>query len=222
MMGTRTEDGFTLIELLITILLLSLVSIGFYQVLFAGQDSSDVTQDVVEVSAEARLGLNRMLRDTREAASLQAASANSYRIRTNFDGDSVQNENPNQSGDYEEVTFTFVGDRIAISAVVNTSWGGGTIGETITETLMDGVSCVPDSGGVCRPVFTFTSNILKYDADNNGQTTYAELTAARNAGATDLSSNVLSHINGIDYLFNVQKGDQVTAFRSQATLRNLR
>jgi prepilin-type N-terminal cleavage/methylation domain-containing protein len=216
-MKRRDERGFTIIELLVTVAVLSLVSAGFYQVLFAGQRSSEGTRDVVDISEEARLGLNRLLRDTREAQTITATSATEYSIRIDFDGDG-DTVNDLASGDYENLTFQLSGRSILVSA----PYGSGASSGVVTETLMDDVTCVQGAGGVCEPLFTYTSNLLQYDADGDGETSYAELQAAQAAGATDLAADLSTHITGVKFLFNVEKGGRTTTFRSSATLRNRR
>lgn len=216
-MTRRNESGYTLIELLVTFALLSVVTTGFYQVMAAGQRSSDGTREIVEISEEARLGLNRMLRDTREARSITPTSATEYTIQIDFDLNGTI-ENDVNEGIYEELTFALSGRSIVVTA----NYGSGATSGTVTETLMDDVTCVEDAGGVCRPLFSYTSNLLTYDGNGDGVTTYAELAAARAAGATDISADIASHVTGVEYLFKVEKGDRETTFRSQATLRNRR
>lgn len=207
------EDGFTLIEILVAIGVLAAVSAGAYQLLFAGQRSSNTTRDVVTISEEARLGLNRMLRDTREASSIDNATATSYTVVLDFDNDQFPGENPNQAGDYEKVTFSIVGDEIRISAALATS--------TITETLIDGIQCLNPGSG-CAPVFEYTSSALTYDSNGDGETSMAELAAARAAGATTISSDLDEEIDVVDYDFRVSSGDSISDFHTQVSLRNKR
>lgn len=209
----RRQDGFTLIEILVAISVLSVLSLGAYQLLFAGQRSSNATRDVVTISEEARLGLNRMLRDTREASSIDNATATSYTVILDFDNDQVAGENPNEAGDYEKVTFSIAGDEIRISAALATT--------TITEVLIDGVECV-DTGSGCAAVFEYTSSLLTYDSNGDGETSMAELEVARAAGATTISSDLDDEIDGIDYDFRVASGNSVSDFHTQVTLRNMR
>lgn len=207
------QRGFSLIEVLVAIAVLSVVSLSAYQLLFAGQSSSNRTEELVTISEEARLGLNRMLRDTREAGTIQDATAASYTVILDFDNDGSPGENPNQAGDYEKVTYSIVGDEIRISARLATS--------TITEVLIDGVQCF-DGGAGCTPVFEYTSNQLRYDSNGDGETSMTELAAARAAGATNISSNLSDEISTVDYDFRVASGDSVSDLHTQVTLRNTR
>lgn len=207
------QGGFTLIEVLVAIGVLSALSLSAYQLLFAGQRSSNTTRDVVTISEEARLGLNRMLRDTREASSIDNATATSYTVVLDFDNDQQFGENPNEAGDYEKVTFSIVGDEIRISAALATS--------TISEVLIDGVECF-DPGPGCSPVFEYTSSLLTYDTNGDGETSMDELAAARAAGATTISSDLDDEIDAVDYDFRIASGDSISDLHTQVILRNRR
>jgi prepilin-type N-terminal cleavage/methylation domain-containing protein len=150
---SRSDDaGFTLVELLIGVFLLLVAAVGFYSVMFSGTRSTDTTQSVVRISEEARLGFNRMVRDTREADSIVHASPAQYRVLIDFDGDGSY-DNPNADGDYEDLTFSFnAGEK------------------TITlngELLIAGVEQIAG-----EDVFTFTSNLLQYDWSGDGVTSW--------------------------------------------------
>ena len=95
-MTPRSESGFTLVEVLVTMFVFAIVSVGFYQVMFSGSRGADTSQRVVNISEEARLGFNRLIRDTREATSLDCPpvgsvcpGANGYSIIVDFDGDDI-------------------------------------------------------------------------------------------------------------------------------------
>jgi prepilin-type N-terminal cleavage/methylation domain-containing protein len=195
------ESGFTLVELLVTMGIFALVSVGFYSLLFASQRGAGTSQDVNEISQEARLGLNRMIRDTREAGTLTDVTATGYTVEIDFDGDGVI-----EASEFEVVVFAYDagGSRLTI--------GNG----TTTETLIGGVS--PISGVA---MFTYDSNRLEYDANNDGKTTVAELDAAQASGAT-LTTDKSAYLSNVSYAFRISKGDSVASFYSQAQLRNRR
>ena len=87
MTSSASENGFTLIETLVAITLFSVVSISFYSVMLSGSRGADTTRSVVRVAEEARFGLNRMVRDTREAQVMAEADEDSYRVQIDFDED---------------------------------------------------------------------------------------------------------------------------------------
>lgn len=198
MRAMSDERGFTLIELLVVIALFGIVSVGFYQVMFSGVRGGETTQDVATISQEARLGLNRVVRDTRETSALLSATETSYTVEVVFPGTTAP----------EQVTY---------------SYHAGT--QTIRlngEVLIEGVE--PIAG---TPMFSYSSNRLEYDwgvggvGALDGVTTLAELEDAASHGVT-LATNKLIYISNIDYAFRVRSDNRVTEFFAQAQLRNRR
>jgi len=112
MTHAREEAGFTMIEVLVAITLFSILSVGFYQVMLSGVRGTDTTQDVVTISSEARLGLNRMVRETREADVISCAGGGgpcatptSYTVNIDFNGDGVYDPSS-----MDVITFTYDSD----------------------------------------------------------------------------------------------------------------
>jgi prepilin-type N-terminal cleavage/methylation domain-containing protein len=204
------ESGLTLVEVLVAIAILSVVSLGFYSVMLSGVRSSDTTESVVAISEEARLGLNRMVRDTREGDSLASASPTSYRVRVDFNDDSAY-QNPNANGDYENLTFAFV------------AGSGGAPGRITLNgsTLIDGVRAIPG-----QDIFTYYSSNLVEDADNNGIAEWQELDASTSVGVGNgngvLDSGELPFITNVRYAIRVEAQDRATEFYAESQLRNLR
>lgn len=199
------QRGFTLTELLVVMGLFALFASMFYSVLLAGRRGANTTQDIATISQEARLGFNRMVRDTREAAQtsgLVSATATSYRIRVDFDGNGSFD-----AGAFEDITYAYDADgqRITIS------------NGSVTETLVAGVDPIPG-----RDMFTFTSNRLEYDTNPiDGVTTISELDAAAAAGAS-LNADKLPYITSVSYAMRVTSGASTTDFYTQAQLRSRR
>lgn len=201
MRGIREDAGFTLIEVLVVMVVFSIVSVGMYSILFSGRRGATTVQDVAAISQEARLGFNRMVRDTREASTLLSATANSYQVEADFDGDGTV-----EVSEFERVTYAYVPatGRITISNGI------------ITETLIAGVVPIPG-----KDVFSYSSNRLEYDANEDGKTTIAELDAAQAAGAS-LTTDKLGYVTEITYAFEITSGDSASIFYTQAQLRNRR
>jgi prepilin-type N-terminal cleavage/methylation domain-containing protein len=208
-MRCSDDAGFTLVELLIGVFLLLVAAVGFYSVMFSGTRSTDTTQSVVRISEEARLGFNRMVRDTREADSIVHASPAQYRVLIDFDGDGSY-DNPNADGDYEDLTFSFnAGEK------------------TITlngELLIAGVEQIAG-----EDVFTFTSNLLQYDWSGDGVTSWQELDEAPNHGVSGVGNNngvldegELPFLTNVGFAFRVEDGNRSTEFYAEAQLRNRR
>jgi prepilin-type N-terminal cleavage/methylation domain-containing protein len=228
------EAGLSLVEILVALAIFSLVSVAFLSVMLSGARSSDTTRANVRVAEEARLGINRMVRDTREAGWIAlpgtspSATYTSFTVKVDFNGDGAY-ANPvgpgvDVGGNYEVVTYAYddAGDRITLTAE-----------GFPTETLVNGVDCVrPEGGGTCTSeVFSFTSNRLEYDWDSNGVVTLAELNAAActpyNVTAMDVCNGILvdkelANITSVNFAFSLKTGNRATNYYTEAQLRNRR
>lgn len=193
----KDDRGFTLIELLVGLLLFAIVSGAFYSVLFSGVGGSETSRAVADIAEEARLGLNRMIRDSREAFDLTTATPTSYTVKVDFDGVPAT-----ETAGAETLTYSF-------DSPTNTIRLNG-------EILIAGVEQVPG-----RDVFSYSSNLLEFDWDNNGVTSLAELDAAASqTPPISLAANKLVYISNISYHFRLRSADRASVIRAQAELRN--
>ena len=207
MMEERSQSGFTLIELLVTIGLFSIAAAAFYQVMFSGVRASDTTRSVARISEEARFGFNRMVRDTREAARITAATADgtSYTIEVDFNGNNLI-----EAGEVETFTYDDATGRIMISA------GGD------PEPLIRGVTSFGTG------VFSFSSNELRFDHDPvDGIATWQEidkppLGVTGGNGDALLNSAEYPYLTNVNFALRVAAGDRSTDFFAEAQLRNRR
>lgn len=210
-MTDRREHGFTLIEILVAISLLSVVLVGFYSVMLSVVRGSQTAESVVRISEEARAGFNRIIRDTREAEAITIARPNELGIQTDFNDDGLI-QSPNLSGDYENLIFRRQGGRITI----RTSTNGP------PSTLIQGVEPLAGATGV----FSYSSNLLEFDANDDGIATCIELSqsGATGVGDGDATCDESEHafISSIDFAFQVVDGEQSSVFHAQAQLRNSR
>lgn len=209
MRRTKSEDGFTLIEILVAIGLFSAISIAFYQVLFASQRHSDTSTSIANVSEEARLGFNRMIRDTREGDLIEEAEPTGFNVKVDFDRDGNY-DNPNAVGDYEDLTFTYIADDELI--ILN------------GEVLVRGVQKI-----VGQDVFSYSSNFLEYDWNADGVTTWQELDQAAAHGVVDvgnsngqLDDGEYPFISSVGFAFRVVQEDRSAEFYGEAQVRNRR
>lgn len=188
----RAEKGFTLIELLVTISVFSIVSVGLYQVMISGVRGGETAQDVASIAQEARLGFNRMVRDTREASTLVEATATSYKVAVVYTGSTTP----------EDLTYSYH----AGSATIRLNG----------QILIEGVEPIGTT-----PIFTYSSNRLEYDWDGNGVTSWEELNDAGSHGVV-LGADKLLYVSSVDYAFQISSGPRETEFFAQAQLRNRR
>lgn len=218
MTATRAsrQDGYTLVELLVAMMIFGAVSAGLFGVMFSATRSSEHTRRIAGVSEQARLGLNRMVRDTREGSAIDSVSAdrNSFEVHVDFDGNNVITPLPNANsiGDLEELTYTF--DPASKTLRLN------------GEILVKGVECARDSAGNCVPAFSFGSNRLEFDTNKDGVTSWQELDAAPatyGVGNGDGQLNwELPLISNVSFALRVQDGNAKQDFYAEAQLRNQR
>ena len=184
----------------------ALVSSAFYAVMFTVKSGTRRSRNVAVVSEEARLGFNRMVRDTREGQELTAASTNSFTVRVDYENDGLGPQT---------LTFAKSGNTITLNG----------------EKLMDGVDCIKNGAGACRQsVFRYTSNRLEYDWNKDGITTWQELDISSSStygvvgvGNNDGTLNVeLPFITDVTFALRVTKGGTNSDFIAQAQLRNRR
>jgi prepilin-type N-terminal cleavage/methylation domain-containing protein len=212
----RREDGFTLIEVLVSMTLFAAISAGIFGVMVSTTRGSETARRVAGVSEQARLGLNRMVRDTREGSAIDsvAADLNSFEVHVDFDGNNVITPLPgtNSLGDVEELTYSY-------QPASKTLRLNG-------EILVTGVECARDAGGACIPAFSFGSNRLEFDTNKDGVTSWQELDlapATYGVGNNDGALNwELSLISNVSFALRVKDGATQRDFHAEAQLRNQR
>lgn len=214
MTDVRKQSGFTLIEILVGLFLFSVASVGFYQVLFATASGSETARSIARVSEEARLGLNRLVRDAREAEVLLNPTATSYQIEIDFDGDGIEPTPADPAGNYERmiVTWNEAARTISLSNGVT------------TEVLMRDVDCSRKADNTCFDIFNYSSSRLEWDTDDDGVTSPAELEAQPSVGNGNgiLDGQELGFVDGIRYSFVVEIDDRAENFYAEAQMRNQR
>jgi prepilin-type N-terminal cleavage/methylation domain-containing protein len=201
----RGDAGLTMTELLVAIGIFAIVSTSFYSVLFAVQRGSEDARRVASVSEEARLGFNRMVRDTREGLELTAASANEFTVRVDFENDDLGPQ---------DLTYKKTGNEIQLN----------------NETLMEGVDCIRQSGSCVQEVFRYTSNRLEFDWNGDGVTSWEELdaSAAPSHGVIGVGNNdgelndELAFVSDVMFALEVSNGDSNGDLIASAQLRNRR
>jgi prepilin-type N-terminal cleavage/methylation domain-containing protein len=217
---THDEGGFTLVETLVAIVLIAILSIGFYQVMFSTVRGASNTQQVAQIAQEARGGLNRMIRDTRAASDLITASATSYRIWTDYDLDRIVD-------DYEYMQYAYASGQFTITPLTVPA-GGSPSSFTGAEATLTGQTAavlVDHVGQIgTSPVFNYSSNFLTFDANSDGQVTSAELDTASGLGNNNglVDGLELKYVSDIAYSFTVTVSTRSTNFYGQADLRNRR
>jgi prepilin-type N-terminal cleavage/methylation domain-containing protein len=212
------ESGFTIIELMVAMFVFSVVSVGFYQVLFSATSGSNTAEDGIRVSEEARLGFNRLVRDTREANEITDVTTTGFDILVDFDGNGTIAPTPaDPSGSYERLTIQF--NRAAGTVTMGTGPGA-------TEVLVRGARCITDAIG-CS-IFEYSSSRLEFDTNGDGITSAQEVDVAAGnpsnwatTGYPD-SAGERRLIDIVSISMGVEVGDSRTDFYAEAQLRNRR
>jgi prepilin-type N-terminal cleavage/methylation domain-containing protein len=239
----RNDRGFTLVEVLVAVTLFSILSVGFYQVMFAGVDGAQTSRNVAQISEEARVGFNRMLRDTREAGGhcfaggggtcgIATATDTSYSVEVDFDGDAVVDYDADE---FLEFSFDAVAGTISVASLnADRSVRSG------PEVLVAGVREIQPTASNPNPppVFSYSSNYLEYDHDPvDGVTTWEEIDDPPSGvvgvgdgddcldqtglcGEDNLRE--LFYISNISYAFEVGVDGRFSAFYGETSLRNRR
>lgn len=228
MTPARSEDGYSMVEVLISLLIFSVVSIGFTSVMMSSARSTDVTRRNVRLSEEARLGLNRIARDVREAGwialpgNVADTAYTSFTVRTDYDGNGAYANSTGPNGtaesNYEVITYAYDAAAKRITATAD---------GFPTETLIKGVE------PTTSPVFSFTSNRLEYDWNSDGVSTMLEV--SQNACAqggynltldtacnNTLTDKELAYLTNFALAVNVTSGTSKSEFFAEAQLRNRR
>lgn len=216
--GSRGERGFTLIEVIVALTVFSAASAGIFGMMVSATGGSETARKIAGVSEQARLGLNRMVRDTREGSAIDWVSAdlNSFEVHVDFDGNNMITPLPgtNTLGDVEELTYAF--DPASRTLRLN------------GEVLVRGVECARDAGGSCIPAFSFGSNRLEFDVapTKDGVASWQELDqapATYGVGNGDGQLNwELPLISNVAFALRVEDDTAARDFYAEAQLRNQR
>ncbi len=204
------DGGFTLIELLVAMGLFGVLSTVLLSFVLSTANTTDSVDRASTGVAEARLALERMSRELRQARAIEAAEITadsvSFTFWTDFDGDGVRDPD---AVDPEVLTYTWTrsSSRLTLSAA-----GGGS---TVTRPVL--------AGGVTDVSLRLRSSLYQYDGNADGTTTWQELDAAgglvgNNNGVPD--GLELEHIDLVSIRLKIETEGSTRDFALQADLRN--
>ncbi|MBE0430058.1 MAG: prepilin-type N-terminal cleavage/methylation domain-containing protein [Thermoleophilia bacterium] len=146
--NANREHGFTMIELLIAILLLSVVMAAIFSFLWGASSYWRTAQDAADVTENARMGLNRMVREIKQASIVTEAEAGQISFEVDFhDGTGKQ-----------MITYGYDGE----GGTIWRSSGGGP-----EVTMVNNVRLAQ---------FEYYGNDYRCDANNDGLVELGELT----------------------------------------------
>ena len=185
-----SQGGFTLVELLVAMtlfLILSGIVLTAVITLSKGLDKARVTSDV---SAEARVALERIAREVRQTKTLQDAQPNRVKLFVDFDGSGANN---GSLADPEVVEYAYDSTAKSIRMTAFDSSGS-----SVDEALL--------AGQVSALSFTYTSSNWGKDANGDGTVTIAEAS--------------IDGVDQVQISLQVTRDGQIENFSTHVTLRN--
>lgn len=212
------DAGFTIVEMLVSMVLFAVlgsVLLGFVL------GTSDVVDDVradSNVTGEARVAVERMARELRQAEEVRDVTIvdgqiRSFTLEIDFDGEAGSFVSPATSGspspsavpanDSEVLTYSWRPDEGTL-----TMSDGGTTADILT-------------GGVVSVLFDLRSSAWIHDKDHDGTTTWDEIDQpADTPGHQHLDTDELALIDLVSIEIVVEDGDTTRRFVVQADMRN--
>lgn len=187
----RRDAGFTLIELMVAMtlfLVLGGIVLSAVVSMAKGLDGARVTSDI---SAEARVAMERIAREVRQATTLENPAAQSMTVRVDFNGSGSTDDGTSE--DPEVITYAYAVADESISMTAKDKNGA-----TQTQALL--------AGQVKDLTFTYTSSNWAKDSNNDGIVTQAE------AGDDGIDQVRIS--------LTVERDNTDETFSTNVTLRN--
>lgn len=227
------DQGFSLVELLVAVTLFSVLGGTLMATVLASKTSVSASRETHDLNEEARLVLNRMSRELRQAREITAVSppttinavardsgAVSVTFSADFDGSGAIDAN---AVDPEVLTYKWDGDEIVL--IANDTSGNPVIAPVL-------------SGKVSNFALDYWSSDYRRDCSPiDGMTNWRELDAyltTRNAAgvcdarsptgqtAGQIDASELQHIDSVTISFTVLEGTRRQDYRTQVDLRNKR
>lgn len=210
----RRDGGFTLIELAVAMTLMGLLLSVITTTIAGSKRSADTVRQVNNLNEEARLALNRITRELRQASSVDSVGApdgaNSVTFWVDFNGNLARDAS---AADPEVLTYRWDGSKILLSAA-------DTAATTVTQPIL--------SGEVSAFRLDYRSSRYEYDCNADGVTTWQELDATAcgpvantvGNGNSVLDSAELPYVDSVVLTFSVLEGSRKQDYRTQIDLRN--
>ena len=218
------EGGFTLVEMLISMTLFSVLGAIAMSTIVMARDATDSTRLTSDLNEEARVALNRISRELRQAKAIKdvkaagggavltsaPAAARSFTFTADFDGDGVIEPT---APDPEELTYSWNGSQLLLAAA-------DTSGAVITAPVL--------AAHVTSFAIEFRSSLWQYDCDFVNGTLWTELDSYGCAPASadvgdnsaTLTAKELLHIDNVVIKLTVLQGAKRQDYRIQVDLRN--
>lgn len=213
----RGDAGFTIIEMAVAMVILGILASALSTTMLGSRETAETVRQVNNLNEEARLALNRIARELRQARAITAVAANpaaGVTFDVDFNGNGVIDTS---TADPERLTYTYddAQSRILLSAA-------DVSGTTITQPIL--------SGEVSEFSLDYRSSRYEWDCNGNGITTWQELDAGcplntpvvapRGNNNGILDAGELPYIDSVVLDFSVLDGARKQDYRTQIDLRN--
>jgi len=223
----RGDSGLTLVELLVSIVLVGLIGSIVFTSVMATQRAADSSRQTNDLNEEARLVLNRMSRELREAQRItavvnpmgpgySATSDSSITFEVDFNGNGVIEPT---AADPEELTYLYdvSAQRLQLQAagaalpVLAANVASFQVNFTSRKYVYDGTTNA--SGGVCGSVTGSKDGIVDWqEVDGNAARLYGNCNATLDTELTVVDSVFIS--------LKVLYGSKQQEYQTQVDLRN--
>lgn len=212
------DSGFTLVELAVSMIIMGIVASALSTTMLGSRQTAETVRQVNNLNEEARLAVNRIARELRQASEVTAVGSpdptKGVTFGVDFNGNGIIDTT---AADPERLTYTYdaTSRRILLSAA-------DTTGTTVTQPIL--------SGEVSEFALSFRSSRYQYDCNADGVTTWQELDAGCPSaspavpplGNADgvLNAGELPYIDSVVLDFSVLDGARKQDYRTQVDMRN--
>jgi prepilin-type N-terminal cleavage/methylation domain-containing protein len=207
----RDERGFTLIELLVTVAIFAMLSTAIMTTIMSISRATEVTKVTTDINQEARLAIDRMTRELRQARELYTATSTSIDFGVDFNGDGTIDD---YAVDPEHLTYNVVTVSGTQQRIELTANDGSVV---VTRPIL--------ASQVYGFTFSYRSSLYLCDANGDGITTWQEMDASSLAVCHGNNNGILDdelqNVDSIALSFYVFNDSHRQDYRTLINLRNL-
>jgi len=207
------DRGFSLVESIIAMTVFSVLGAAMFSTVMSSQSSAKATRRTNNLNEEARVALNRLSRELRQAREIVYVNPANPSALLEFDVDFNNNDVIEPSApDAERLRYSYDPDKDQILLTTATPTG-----TSVTLPIL--------ASDVTSFTLDYRSRDYRYDRNGDGVTTWQELDPTpANGGVGDgsgtLTAAELKHIDSVVISFTVLKDRQAQVYRTQVDLRN--
>lgn len=200
------DRGFTMVELLVAMALVSALGTVLLSFALGTAKVAEGVQEATDVTEEARLAVERMTRELRQARGLAGATVSAGRVTSitlevDFDGNGHIDAT---EVDPEVLTYRWLPDQDALTLTAN---------HALTRPVL--------AGGVVDADIRLRSSQWIYDSNGDGTTTWQELDASTIGNGNSVPDGAeLALVDLVSVELTIRDGRTTRRFTVQADMRN--